>query len=62
VRDFFDVELLSVVFIRLDFKSVTHFNIFKLDESFLVVRTEFDYINRFEIFFQNAFKMIDVDH
>jgi hypothetical protein len=62
VRDFFNVELLSVVLIRLHLESVTHFDIFELDENLLVVRAEFDYINRFEIFFQNAFKMIDVDH
>jgi hypothetical protein len=62
VRDFFDVELLSVVLIRLHLESATHFDIFKLDESLLVVRAEFDYIDRFEILFQNAFEMIDVDH
>jgi hypothetical protein len=62
VRDFFNVELLSVVFIRLHLKSATHFDIFELDESLLVVHAEFDYIDRFEIFFQNAFEMIDVDH
>jgi hypothetical protein len=62
VRDFFDVELLSVVLIRLHLESATHFNIFELDESLLVVRAEFDHINRFKIFFQNAFKVIDVDH
>jgi hypothetical protein len=62
VRDFFDVEFLSVVFIRLYLENATHFDIFQLNEIFLVVRAEFDDINRFEIFFQNAFKMIDVDH
>jgi hypothetical protein len=62
MRDFFDVEFLSVVLIRLHLESATHFDIFKLDESLLVVRAEFDHINRFEIFFQNAFEMIDVNH
>jgi hypothetical protein len=62
VRDFFDVEFLSVVLIRLHLESVTHFDIFELDENLLVVRAEFDHIDRFEILFQNAFEMIDVDH
>jgi hypothetical protein len=51
MRDFFDVELLNVVLIRLYLESATHFDIFKLDESLLVVRAEFDYINRFKILF-----------
>jgi hypothetical protein len=62
VRDFFNIELFSVVFIRLSLESATHFNIFELDESLLVVRAEFDHINRFKILFQNAFEMINVDH
>jgi hypothetical protein len=62
VRDFFNVEFLSVVLIRLHLESATHFDIFELDESLLVVRAEFDHINRFEILFQNAFKIIDVDY
>jgi hypothetical protein len=62
VRDFFDVELFSVVFIRLHLESATHFDIFELDEDLLVVRAKFDHIDRFKILFQNAFKMIDVDH
>jgi hypothetical protein len=62
MRDFFDVELLSVVFIRLHLKNATHFDIFEFDESLLVIRAEFDYINRFKIFFQNAFEMIDVNY
>jgi hypothetical protein len=62
VRDFFNVELLNVVLIRLDIESATHFDIFELDESFLVVYAKFNHINRFKIFFQNAFEMIDVDH
>jgi hypothetical protein len=62
MRDFFDVELLNVVLIRLHLKSATHFDIFELDEDLLVVRAEFDHIDQFEIFFQNAFEMIDVDH
>jgi hypothetical protein len=62
VRDFFDVELLSVVLIRLYFENAAHFDIFELDESLLVVRAEFDHIDRFEIFFQNAFEMIDIDY
>jgi hypothetical protein len=62
VRDFFNVEFLNVVLIRLHLESVTYFNIFELNESLLVIRAEFDYINQFEIFFQNAFKMIDVNH
>jgi hypothetical protein len=62
VRNFFDVEFLSVVLIRFHLESATHFDIFELDESLLVVRAEFSRINRFEIFFQNAFEMIDVDH
>jgi hypothetical protein len=62
VRDFFDVEFLSVVLIRLHLENATHFDTFKLDESLLVIRAEFDHINRFEIFFQNAFEMIDVDY
>jgi hypothetical protein len=57
MRDFF-----NVVFIRFDLESATYFDIFELDENFLVVRAEFDYINRFEILFQNAFEMIDVNH
>jgi hypothetical protein len=62
VRDFFNVELLSVVLIHLHLENATHFKIFELDESFLVVRAKFDHINRFEILFQNAFKVIDVNH
>jgi hypothetical protein len=62
VRDFFNVELLNVVLIRLHLESAIHFDIFELDEDLLVIRAEFDYIDRFEIFFQNAFEMIDVDH
>jgi hypothetical protein len=62
VRDFFDVELLSVVLIRLHLESATHFDIFGLDEGLLVVRAEFGHIDRFEIPFQDAFEMIDVDH
>jgi hypothetical protein len=62
VRDFFDVELLSVVHIRLHLESATHFDIFELDENLLVIRAEFDHIDRFEILFQNAFEMIDVNH
>jgi hypothetical protein len=45
VRDFFDVEFLSVVLIRLHLENVTHFNIFELDENLLVIRAEFDHIN-----------------
>jgi hypothetical protein len=62
MRDFFNVELLSVVLIRLHLENATYFDIFELDENLLVVRAEFDHINRFEILFQNAFKVIDVDH
>jgi hypothetical protein len=62
VRDFFNIELFSVVFIRLHLESVTHFDISELNENLLVIRAEFDHINRFEILFQNAFEMIDVNH
>jgi hypothetical protein len=62
VRDFFDVELFSVVFLRFYFESATYFDIFELDEDFLVVRAKFNHINRFEILFQNAFEIIDVNH
>jgi hypothetical protein len=62
MRDFFNVEFLSVVLIHLHLKSAIHFNIFKLDKNLLVIRAEFNHINRFEIFFQNNFKMIDVDY
>jgi hypothetical protein len=62
VHDFFDIEFLSVVLIRLDFVNATYFNKFKLDENLLVVLAEFDHINRFKIFFQNVFEMIDVHH
>jgi hypothetical protein len=62
VRDFFNVVLLDVVLIRFHLESATHFDIFELDEDLLVVRAKFDHINRFEIFFQNAFEMIDVNH
>jgi hypothetical protein len=62
MRDFFNVELLNVVLIRLHLESATYFDIFELDEDLLVVRAEFNYINRFEILFQNVFEMIDVDH
>jgi hypothetical protein len=58
VRDFFDVELLSVVLIRLHLESATHFD----GGGLLVVRAEFGHIDRFEIPFQDAFEMIDVDH
>jgi hypothetical protein len=51
MRDFFNVRLFSVVLIRFHLESVTYFDIYELDESLLVVRAEFDYINRFEIFF-----------
>jgi hypothetical protein len=62
VRDFFNVELLSVVLIYLHFESAIDFDIFELHENLLVVRVKFDHINRFQIFFQNAFEMIDVNH
>jgi hypothetical protein len=62
VCDFFDVEFLSVVLIRLHLESAIHFDIFKLNENLLVVRAEFDHIDRFKIFFQNAFEMIDVNY
>jgi hypothetical protein len=51
VRDFFNVEFLSVVLIRLHLESATYFDIFELDEDLLVICAEFDYINRFEILF-----------
>jgi hypothetical protein len=62
VRDFFNVELFSVVFISLHLENVFHFDIFELDESLFVVRAKFDHINVFEILFQNAFKRINVNH
>jgi hypothetical protein len=62
VRDFFNVELFSVVLKRFYLESAIYFDIFELDKSLLVVRAKFDHINRFKILFQNAFEIIDVNH